>query len=59
MKYDMKVYYTVLHFLRDFFVDREYPITFHHFRGTYDCDSVERSTEYISTHKHSYSCKMA
>ncbi len=50
----MKVYYTVLHFLRDFFVDREYPITFHHFRGTYDCDSVERSTEYISTHKHSY-----
>lgn len=54
MKYDMQVYYTVLHFLRDFFVDREYPISFHRFNGSYNCDSVEESTEYISAHKKSY-----
>jgi len=54
MKYSMDKYYTVLHFLRDFFVDREYPVSFNEFNGTYNCDSVNVSTEYISTHKNSY-----
>lgn len=54
MKYDMKVYYTVLHYLRDFFIDREYPIRFRHFDGSYNCDEVVTSIEYISTHKYSY-----
>lgn len=54
MKYEMSEYYTVLHFLRDFFVDREYPLSFVEFKGSFDCEGVEMSTEYISTHNKSY-----
>ena len=50
----MDDYYNVLHFLRDFFVDREYPLTFSSSDETYDLDDVELSDEYTSTHDNSY-----
>lgn len=54
MKHTMEEYYTVLHFLRDFFIDREYPITFNQFNGSFNCDDLKITTEYISTHRKSY-----
>lgn len=49
----MEDYYTILHFLRDFFVDREYPLTFDEFDDV-DNSDVELTNEYASTHENSY-----
>lgn len=54
MNYAMKDYYEVLHFLRDFFVDREYPLCFSEDDDTSDLDNVTLSAEYTSTHSNSY-----
>lgn len=50
----MKDYYNVLHFLRDFFVDREYPLTFSEDDDISNLNNVELVTEYTSTHDNSY-----
>ena len=54
MNYAMKDYYNVLHFLRDFFVDREYPLTFSEDDDISNLNNVELVTEYTSTHDNSY-----
>lgn len=54
MDYKMTDYYNVLHFLRDFFVDREYPLGFDGLDDISNLDSVELTTEYTSTHDNSY-----
>lgn len=54
MKHSMADYYSVLHFLRDFYVDREYPLSFSEDDDTSSLDNVELTTEYISTHANSY-----
>lgn len=50
----MEDYYQILHFLRDFFVDREYPLRFNEKDDISNLDNVELSDEYISTHDKSY-----
>ena len=50
----MEDYYQILHFLRDFFVDREYPLRFNQSDDISELDNVELSEEYISTHENSY-----
>jgi len=54
MNYAMKDYYEVLHFLRDFFVDREYPLSFSEDYDISNLPSVTLSDEYTSTHNNSY-----
>lgn len=50
----MEDYYQILHFLRDFFVDREYPLRFNENDDISALTNVELSTDYISTHANSY-----
>lgn len=50
----MKDYYKVLHFLRDFFVDREYPLGFSEDDDISNLTNVELSSQYTSTHDNSY-----
>ena len=50
----MEDYYRILHFLRDFFVDREYPLRFNENDDTSALTNVERTEEYTSTHDFSY-----
>ena len=50
----MEDYYQILHFLRDFFVDREYPLRFNENDDISALDNVELVTDYISTHQNSY-----
>lgn len=50
----MEDYYRILHFLRDFFVDREYPLRFNEDDDISALTNVERSEEYTSTHEYSY-----
>ena len=47
-------YYQILHFLRDFFVDREYPLRFNQDDDISNLDNVELTDECISTHENSY-----
>lgn len=54
MENTMEDYYQILHFLRDFFVDREYPLRFNENDDISALTNVELSTDYISTHSNSY-----
>ena len=54
MENTMEDYYQILHFLRDFFVDREYPLRFNENDDISALTNVELSTDYISTHNNSY-----
>lgn len=54
MNYAMKDYYEVLHFLRDFFIDREYPLGFCEDDDISNLTNAELVSEYISTHNNSY-----
>lgn len=54
MENTMADYYKLLHFLKDFYVDREYPLTFNESDNTSLILDCELSDAYISSHEKSY-----